>query len=93
MKIYLEISGPNPSRPVISVCDAFAIFSGDCPSCKADPLRVAGKNRRVVDDREYRADGYCLNCGSQVGIIAARPDTLFGISEDERVLEGRCRVY
>jgi hypothetical protein len=42
--------------------------------------------------RHLRAEGYCLACREYVDQIRARMSTVFGL-EDERVLNGRCRVY
>ncbi len=93
MKIFLEPPDRAARRDVVEVLETHAVFSGECPACRASPFRVSGRDRRVVDDREYRSDGSCLDCGASAGTIVAQPQTLFGIAEDERVLYGRCRVY
>jgi len=70
-----------------------AVAACRCPSCER-PLFVRGDGRRVSRcDRYYVARGYCTECDALVGEIRAYPATLFGIEEDERVLNGRTRVY
>lgn len=65
-----------------------------CPVCKAPaPILVAGTGKRIVNDREVHADGYHLACKAHLGLLVAKPDTLFGLEEDRRVLHGRPRVY
>lgn len=67
--------------------------STTCPSCKATPLQVQGNGNSVESRDTYRADARCLACGETIGVIRAKVSTLFGIEEDEHVLNGRCRVY
>lgn len=62
-----------------------------CPKCNAIKVRGGGKSRE--SDDTWRADAYCLECREPRGMLRVRVDTLFGIEEDERVLNGRCRVY
>tara|TARA_Y100000310_G_scaffold218778_1_gene220084 strand:- start:3763 stop:4191 length:429 start_codon:yes stop_codon:yes gene_type:complete len=49
---------------------------------------VAGK---YPQETEYdcEATAYCMRCKSDVGTLHVKYDTLFGISEDRRVLSGR----
>ena len=61
MKIFLEPPEKSSRREVVEVFEHHATFSGACPSCGTSPFRVSGKNRRVADDREYRADGSCVD--------------------------------
>ena len=64
-----------------------------CPECGA-ALAVVGDGLRVSDcDRYYHARGFCATCGLHVGEIRAYPSTIFGITEDARVLGGPHRVY
>lgn len=67
--------------------------SGACPKCDASPWRAqgAGDRQRGHDTIDERCR--CLECGAIVGRIVVTVDTIFGIEEDERVLNGRCRVY
>ena len=64
-----------------------------CPTCK-EPLMVAGSGRHPSeDDRAWEAEGYSVCCKVHVGKIRVETGTLFGVREDEAVLNGRCRVY
>jgi hypothetical protein len=74
--------------------DHVLVTGRKCPHCGCDPFGVAGRGRRAsADDRAWEADASCTNCGRAVGLLRAEPDTLFGVTEDEAVLKGRCRVY
>lgn len=65
-----------------------------CPRCKAKgPVRVAGKNLRIESHDTYASDGLALCCMKRLGTIRAVMSTIFGLEEDERVLNGRPRVY
>ena len=62
--------------------------------CSCGCNLIGGDGKRIApDDWHYEADAYCLGCKARRGIIEAWLDTLFGLHEDEAVLEGRCRVY
>jgi hypothetical protein len=63
-----------------------------CPACKVEPLVVHGFGRRHDYDTFY-ADAMCMQCRARVGELRVKVSTLFGISEDEAVLQGRCRLY
>lgn len=76
-------------RPASTKADA----SCACPECGVK-LAVRGDGAQVSEcDRYYFARGYCVACGEHVGEIRAYPATIFGITEDERVLSSRVRVY
>jgi hypothetical protein len=72
---------------------------GACPYCGVEEVepkgfKVAGSNRRIAkDDRAYEADAGCLACKAHLGTLRVETGTLFGIREDEAVLNGRVRVY
>lgn len=71
-----------------------AVVEGACPECKSTDFKIAGHGRRPSsDDRAWEADATALCCHKPVGLIRVEPDTLFGVREDEAVLQGRCRVY
>ncbi len=95
MKITLRLDDSS-IRPVHVPHDGadHAIADGACPSCKASPFRVQGSGNHVAaDDRAYEAHGQCLTCSAWVGTIRAEVSTIFGIREDQAVLQGRPRVY
>ena len=81
----VEVPTPRPGVEVLEV-------QAECPSCCAVPLLVSGAGI-ARDDRSYRAIAVCRGCGEKVGTIEAKPDTVFGLEEDERVLNGPWRVY
>jgi hypothetical protein len=55
---------------------------------------VAGiKGTDEVGHDTHTAKAGCARCGATVGTIKVAFNTLFGIEEDARVLNSRCRVY
>jgi hypothetical protein len=65
-----------------------------CPFCKAAaPMGVLAKSS-VRGHDTVRGQGYAACCGAHIGgeIVVTIP-TIFGLEEDDRVLNGRCRVY
>lgn len=65
-----------------------------CPSCKAAaPLKVSGKGNHIESHDTYAARAVALCCRKEIGTIRATMSTIFGVEEDERVLNGRARVY
>jgi hypothetical protein len=95
MKIFLIIDGKRFKVTEPFAGSAHAIVENEaCPHCKVTPFRIAGSGKQITtDDRAYEAEGFCLDCLKHVGTIRAEPSTLFGLHEDEAVLNGRCRVY
>ncbi len=67
---------------------------GRCPTCDRGEFRVIGDiKRQRVGSHEVTAPALALCCGAEVGAVLVEMDTIFGLEEDERVLNGRCRVY
>ena len=83
-----ELHLEEPDSPCASAKGA------TCPACKA-ALVVRGTGKRPgTDDRSYEANAVSVCCESDVGLIVADVDTIFGVREDRAVLEfGRARVY
>lgn len=78
---------PDKGAPVVSIDAA-------CPGCGArSPIEVAGKGIERHDDRVYYARAFHVGCGTRLGVLCVEVDTIFGIEEDQRVLNGRPRVY
>lgn len=70
-----------------------ARVDGKCPSCGVEPFFVAGGGMHRHSRDTLRAGGRSMCCGEAVGWIYAKVDTLFGLEEDQAVLNGRARVY
>lgn len=65
-----------------------------CPVCGAEPGEVAGiRGTQSHDHDTYRAEAATICCDTRLGTIEMRVSTVFGIDEDEAVLNGRPRVY
>ncbi len=65
---------------------------GACPACSTADVGVSGRNQRHDHDTYY-ADAYCIACCAHIGTIEVTVSTIFGIEEDQAVLNGRVRVY
>jgi hypothetical protein len=94
MRIWLEIQRTTGvEHREITPDGARGIATGLCPGCGATPLVVQGHGRHRYTRDTFRVDGTALCCGDPVGHIYATMDTIFGLEEDEAVLNGRARVY
>jgi hypothetical protein len=51
------------------------------------------KGTITSDNRETTGTAICYQCQKPIGRIRVVFDTLFGLDEDNRVLNSRCRVY
>lgn len=75
----------------------YAEAMGACPACKVEPFHIQGcavEQDHEGAERILRAGGYCTSCHEAVGYLyAVKPVSIFGEDEDERVLNGRPRVY
>lgn len=92
--LYIQRESGIDKRAITSTSGSpVGTAAGKCPGCGAEPFLVQGGNLRRKDDRTLMADGRCVACRDPVGYIYAKPDTLFGLEEDARMLNGRCRVY
>ena len=93
MKITVSVGGTKraATRPFEGADHVVA--TGACPHCSIEPFKVRGSGISRNDHDSYYADAECVACGKFVGTIRAKMDTLFGIEEDERVLNGPYKVY
>ena len=77
--------------------EGFVTMAPQCTlgACKGTHMRIQGRGPRIAaDDRAYVAEAYTECCNRHVGTMRYEPDTIFGIREDEAVLNnGRARVY
>lgn len=64
-----------------------------CPECAGAPLMIHGKGEGARTRDSITQPAYCNYCGEVVGTIRAKFQTIFGIEEDNRVLNGRFKVY
>ena len=64
-----------------------------CPSCKAEPADIHAKKSKWIDEETLEGEAFCIHCKKSIGILQVTMQTLFGLEEDNRVLNGRCRVY
>jgi hypothetical protein len=64
-----------------------------CECSRSEPLHVVGGRYKVRDEYEARSTAHCARCHGDLGELHVQFDTLFGVSEDEAVLNGRPRVY
>lgn len=94
MKVWLEIQRVSGiERRAIKPDGPRGIAEGACPGCGAAPFIVQGHGRHRHSRDTFRAAGTAKCCGDSVGYIYANVSTLFGLEEDEAVLNGFARVY
>lgn len=88
MKMWLTCEGERVAIATpFEGADHAVVTGGACPGCGASPFKIAGDGRRPsIDDRAWEADGYALCCKRCVGVIRVEPSTLFGVREDEAVM-------
>jgi hypothetical protein len=94
MRVMANIGGDTVACKVPFVGAQYVIADLEaCPSCGAKPVELRGSAPQQRHDH-YTSDAMTLCCKKFVGQMTAWPDTLFGIDEDQTVLNhGRCRVY
>jgi hypothetical protein len=94
MKIRLHISD-QPARACRTPFEDadHVLVEGACPECGAEPFKARGLGRRVAAHDTYAAHAVGLCCRKPVGELRTTVSTLFGIDEDERVLNGPWRIY
>jgi len=94
MKITVTTSGGVFKARLPYDGAGYVVVSGlECPECNAEGgLRVRGPSP-VTDHDTMRSRAVCADCDQGVGHITVKFNTIFGIEEDKRVLNGRCRVY
>ena len=91
MTITVTIAGKSyPAAPPYPTAP-FADVGGGW-KCTCGSSQVSGRGMHHDHDT-YRAVGHCSDCGVEVGTIAAKVSTIWGIDEDNVVLHGRARVY
>jgi len=84
----------GPKRALSAVeGDSFCTVDGECPTCGESSFKVRGTGKRIGAHDEWHADGFAICCDEHVGTLVVKVDTIFGIEEDEAVLNGRARVY
>ena len=94
MKVWLEVQRTSGiDRRNVTPEGTHGVASGACPGCGAEPFIIEGHGRHRHTRDTYRAAGTAKCCGDSVGYIYAKANTLFGLEEDEAVLNGQTRVY
>ena len=92
--MHVSLDDGNRRRTVEVIADGRgAIADGECPHCEAFPFSVGGHGKHIEGHGTYAADASCIACGERVGVLRARVETLFGLEEDEAMMNGRARVY
>lgn len=93
MKITLHSRGKIfPAQLPHAKADFVLVDECVCPHCK-ESLKAKGNGDVTHDFDTYYALAYCVSCGGAVGQIQTKVNTIFGIDEDNAVLNGRARVY
>lgn len=76
-------------------CQYVVVDSMHCECAPREPLFVAGikDGLREKSDRHIVSKAGCARCKGGCGDLRVDFDTIFGLEEDDRVLNGRPRVY
>lgn len=70
------------------------IVTGACPLCGDALFRVrGGEPHPSADDRAVEAQAQTVCCKTLCGRLRVEVSTVFGVSEDARVLDGPWKVY
>ena len=69
-----------------------AVTDVQCPN-GGHFLAAHGIGTPQVEYDTMTSPARCCGCGERIGTITVKVNTLFGIEEDERMLNGRFRVY
>ena len=96
MKVHVLIAGerhpvsPEPGAPHLEL-------DRRCPACggpSEGPLRLIAERARQAQVHDtITAPALALCCGAKIGSVVVEVETIFGLEEDDAVLEGRARVY
>ena len=71
----------------------YVVAPGTC-ACGGSPWKVQGGTPRASDDQAaWEATAVAACCRTVVGTLRAESATLFGVTEDQRVLAGPWRVF
>jgi hypothetical protein len=61
--------------------------------CACGSHKVMGRGNHIESHDTYAAEAFCGACPARRATLRVTMSTIFGIEEDERVLNGRARVY
>ena len=93
MKITLHLQGKIfPAQLPHAMADFVLVEDCVCPNCNGS-LKARGDGNVTHDFDTYYAFAHCVCCGGAVGQLQTKVNTIFGIDEDNAVLNGRARVY
>jgi hypothetical protein len=102
MKITVQVNGKAlVARPPYADAE-YVTIEATCPTPDCDNgkeamdegrMSVRSDTRRLVDDSAYEGEAYCNHCRTPIGEMRTEIATIFGIEEDERVLNGPWKVY
>ena len=89
MKVWLQRDGKSHAVTIPFDGADYVTTTDCCSQCGSQTIRGVDPTH---DHDTYKSKALCAN-GHPRGYLFARVETIFGIEEDERVLNGRCRVY
>lgn len=94
-RVYLVRSGEARRECKLPYEGALHVeVDGTCPECGVASFGARGTGRRPsADDQAWEADALSTCCNKPIGTLRVEVSTIFGVREDEAVMNGRCRVY
>jgi len=103
MKITIVLTnGKRHTARQLYQGSSYVVIATKCPHGCAAPvnatrdevqLKVSGTGIKHRTHDTYFADAVALCCMRKIGTIETKVETIFGIEEDERVMNGPWRVY
>jgi hypothetical protein len=94
VKITFHPSAEPTKTQVATLPYANAEYVEVTAPCGCGSVAIRGNGAdRVSSEYDQEETAVCATCGAVRGRIRVEFATLFGITEDRRVLRGRCRVY
>lgn len=95
MKITLRTNDKADHNCSLPYEGAAAVDVDDGTTCNHcdEVLRVYSNQHQSCGDGSVKGRALCLSCKKEVGFLFVEFNTIFGLEEDQRVLNGRCRVY
>lgn len=93
MKVTVSVKGKTHSATRPFPKADHVVLTIPCPFCGVEPMKARGVGGMVKSHDSYRSDAITTCCGKPLDWIKATFDTIFGLEEDERVLNGPWRVY
>lgn len=93
MKVTVTIGGKRYKAKLPYPHAKYVVVDVACPECANNPLEAQGVGNQERGHDTIKSNCACTTCNKVIGTICVQVDTIFGLAEDDKVLNGRWRVY